>query len=127
MPEMVDAHVTLEAVSGAGQRQAEHAGVVHKNIHGFERVSEAAHRPQVSEIKVTYFDVTFHFGRGALGLVDSSASDEDVVAGGGERRCGRFADTAVPTCDDDSHRTFTADRLCLAKGHAGSKSGLAEC
>jgi hypothetical protein len=64
---------------------------------------------------VTYFDIPFDLGRGTLCFVDCSAGDDHAVAGRRERRCSRFADTTVPTCNDDSHRTITADRLCLAK------------
>ena len=41
--EVIGAHMSFEAVGGAGQRQTHHAGVVHQHINGFHRVGECTH------------------------------------------------------------------------------------
>ena len=102
--EVVGAHVGLEAVGGAGERQAEYAGVIHQYINRFHGVGELAHAGQVGQIQVTRFDVAGHFGGGLLGLGDGPAGNRHAVSGGGQRRSGRFADAAIAAGDDDAHR-----------------------
>ena len=104
MAEIVGAHVRLEAIGGAGQRQATHAGVVHQYVNGFHRVGERVHTCQVGQIQIAHFDVADHLGGGLLGLGDGAAGDHHAMPGGGQRRSGRFADAAIATGDDDAHR-----------------------
>ena len=102
--EVVGAHMCLEAVGGAGQRQSHHAGVVHQHINGFHRVSECAHTGEIGEIEFRNLDAARHIGGCPLGLLDASAGDHHAVATLGCRGSGRLADTAVAAGDDDPHQ-----------------------
>ena len=62
MAEVVRAHVGLEPVGGAGQRQPEDAGVVHQHVDGVHRVGEFAHAGQIGQIEVSHIDVARHLG-----------------------------------------------------------------
>ena len=102
--EMVGAHMRLEAVGGAGQRQTHHAGVVHQHINGFHRVGECAHTGEVGEIEFSNLDVAGHIRGCPLGLLDAAAGDHHAVAALGCRGGGRLADAAVAAGDDDPHQ-----------------------
>ncbi len=102
--EVIGAHMSFEAVGGAGQRQTHHAGVVHQHINGFHRVGECTHAGEIGEIELGNLDVARHIGGCALGLRDASAGDHHAVAALGRRGGGRPADTAVAAGDDDPHQ-----------------------
>lgn len=106
MAEVVGAHVGFEAVRRAGQRQAEHACVVHQYVDGFHRVGELADAGQVGQIEMSHFDVALHVGGGTLGLRDVACRDQHAVSRFGKRRRRFPANTAVAAGDDDSHGAY---------------------
>ena len=103
MPEVVGAHMRLESVGRARQRQTQHAGVVDQHVNAVHRVSELSHAGQIGEIEVGYLNVAGHGGRGLLSFRDGAAGDDDTVTIGCECRSGRLADAAVAARDDDPH------------------------
>jgi hypothetical protein len=93
----------LEAVSGAGQRQAHHPGVIDQRIDPVNRVGELSHAREIGKIEVSYLDVAGHAGCGLLGFRDGAAGDDDAVTGSRERGCRCRAYATVAARDDDLH------------------------
>ncbi|MDT5168371.1 MAG: hypothetical protein QOD02_1693 [Mycobacterium sp.] len=82
MSEVVSADVSLESIRGAGQRQAQHAGVVDQHIDAVNRVGELSHAGQIGQIEMGDRDVAGHCGGGPFGFCDGAAGDHDAMTSG---------------------------------------------
>ena len=102
--EVVGAHMRLEAVGGAGQRQTHHASVVHQHINGFTESANArtlARSARSSSATSTPPDISAA-ARSAFSMLRQAITTLWPTLGC--RGSGRLADTAVAAGDDDPHQ-----------------------
>ena len=108
--EVVGAHVSLETVGRARQRQPHHPGIVDQHVDVRHRLGERAHAGELRKVEVRHLDVAGHRRRGLASLVHGAAGDDHAVAAGGEGGRRRLADPTVASGDDDLHPSILAGR-----------------